>query len=52
MGPEAPREAWARVEVVPGLELHVRRYLEKRMGGAVRELLRLAHALTAGGGVG
>ncbi|MDW7708826.1 MAG: helix-turn-helix domain-containing protein [Deferrisomatales bacterium] len=50
-GPEAgSREAWARVTVVPGLELHVRRDVEEDLGAAVREILRLARALTAQGG--
>ena len=47
----AGRELWARHEVVPGLEVHVRRDVEERLGGALRELLRLARSLADKGGV-
>ncbi len=51
-GEPAPaiREAWARLEVIPGLELHVRHDVELTMGGAVGELMRLARALATRGG--
>ena len=47
--PPASREVWARHEVLPGLEIHVRRDVEERLGRTVQELVRLARSLAEGG---
>lgn len=42
---ELARQAWARYEVVPGVELHVSRGLEERESRKLNELLRAARSI-------
>jgi DNA-binding transcriptional MerR regulator len=46
--PPVSREVWARHAVAPGLEIHVRRDVEERLGRAVQELVRLARSIAEG----
>jgi DNA-binding transcriptional MerR regulator len=49
LGDEEPdksdREVWARIEVIPGVEVSIRRDIEERAGRKISEIVRLARII-------
>ncbi len=43
--PDASRNVWARYEVIPGLEINVRRDIEDREGKKVFDIVRIAKSI-------
>ena len=49
-GPGQERMIWVRYEVAPGIEIHVERGLEERIGREVAEVVRVAKSILNKGG--
>ena len=47
--PGSERDVWGRYEIIPGLEVHVRRDVEENFGRRITKIIRVVRSLIKGG---
>ncbi|MGD9899380.1 MAG: MerR family transcriptional regulator [Calditrichaceae bacterium] len=46
--PESIRDIWVRYQIIPGIEIHIKRSVEEREGRRITELIRVVKSIIKG----